>query len=212
MHYAKHKSTPLTDLFGLHSVESIIGSHSQHCSLNSNFTSVLMLPLGSASGLHEGSCDLQMSFDTIGTPELLVQPNGFSCTKCNAGIVGDEDIYRNATRTTYVTHMPPLLVVQLQRFDSALLKLHTPVATQLVSSLKISDLSGEIASYDLVGACCHIGDSTNCGHYVTYCLSELINQWYMYDIGAKGHLVDMTRVVNSAEFTTTVYVLILKRS
>jgi len=108
--------------------------------------------------------------------------------------------------------MPPLLVVQLKRFDSAQLKPHTPVATQLVDSLKVSDVSGETTRYDLVGACCHTGDSTNRGHYVTYCLRELVNQWYVYDIGAKGQLVDMKQVLNSAEFMTTVCVLVLKRN
>lgn len=112
--------------------------------------------------------------------EALVGANQWYCSNCKMLV--------DATKKSEVFTLPPILIVQLNRFkvnhcDEEISKIDTalkyPVEGWDLSYLVRSKSSGD-ARYDLYASSNHMG-SIDSGHYTAYAQNRFNKRWYEFD-------------------------------
>ncbi|KAK3587115.1 hypothetical protein CHS0354_023569 [Potamilus streckersoni] len=134
----------------------------------------------------------------------------------------------DAQRRCLLRQLPDCLVIQMLRFSfnpfsHQSRKLTTPVSipvkgldlTHIVydNVTQREDLTAvhDSYKYDLYAVCIHLGaESTNCGHYVCYCLNEN-GTWFKFDDELVTE-VNMEFEVTTREIRENAYLLFYKRS
>jgi ubiquitin C-terminal hydrolase len=98
----------------------------------------------------------------------------------------------NAWKSTNIKKLPPVLILQLKRFDTFSISdrqypnsnknqtlVEYPI-NNLISSILVPNFAS-IFIYDLVAISVHHGQSLNCGHYTTIAKNCENNLWYNFD-------------------------------
>lgn len=105
--------------------------------------------------------------------------NMYSCEKCKK--------LRNGIKYSKVLELPEILCVHLKRFRHEVMfssKIGSYVSFPLedldMKPFLHKDCPSEVTSYDLVAVICHHGTAGG-GHYTTYALNCINDQWYEFD-------------------------------
>ncbi|KAI5959656.1 hypothetical protein CANMA_004092 [Candida margitis] len=117
-----------------------------------------------------------------------------SCKQCSAK--------SQATKTLKLKSIPPVLSIQLKRFNHNIIndtssKVETPVKVPLYLNIApycVDQGSAKDTVFELFSVICHIG-SVNTGHYVVY-TKNAQGQWLKFDDSVVS-IVDQSDVVNS---------------
>ncbi|CAF1116313.1 unnamed protein product [Adineta ricciae] len=127
----------------------------------------------------------------------LTGDNMYSCEKCGK--------LRNGIKYCRVVELPEVLCIHLKRFrhDSMIYtKIGSYVSFPLVDLDMMpfihKDCRDKVRSYDLFACIVHYGRAGS-GHYVTYALNSLNQQWYEYD-DENVRQVDATTVQNAEAY------------
>ena len=134
---------------------------------------------------------------------------------------------RDAERRCLLRQLPDCLTIQLMRFSynpftRQLGKVTSPVSIPL-KNLDLTEIMFDTITnreelsekdvcytYDLYGVCCHVGaDSTNFGHYISYCLQQ-DGKWYKCDDEIVTE-VNMEFELTSREIRENAYILFYKK-
>ncbi|XP_033745226.1 uncharacterized protein LOC117330824 [Pecten maximus] len=136
---------------------------------------------------------------------------------------------KDAQRRCLLRQLPECLVIQLMRFNYNPFtrqsgKVQAPVSiplrdldlTQIMFDTVTNreDLTAPEHShkYDLYGVCVHLGaDTTNYGHYISYCLQSDNNTWYKFDDEDVTE-VNMEYELTMRELRENAYILFYKKS
>ncbi|XP_060078468.1 uncharacterized protein LOC132557958 [Ylistrum balloti] len=136
---------------------------------------------------------------------------------------------KDAQRRCLLRQLPECLVIQLMRFNynpfsRQSSKVLAPVSiplrdldlTQIMFDTVTNreDLSAPEHShkYDLYGVCVHLGaDTTNYGHYISYCLQSENNTWYKFDDEDVTE-VNMEYELTMRELRENAYILFYKKA
>uniref|UniRef100_T1J2D1 Ubiquitin carboxyl-terminal hydrolase n=1 Tax=Strigamia maritima TaxID=126957 RepID=T1J2D1_STRMM len=105
--------------------------------------------------------------------------NMYSCEKCKK--------LRNGIKYSKVLDLPEILCIHLKRFRHEVMfssKISTYVSFPLegldMQPFLYNQSSSEVTLYDLVAVICHHGTAGG-GHYTTYALNCINDQWYEFD-------------------------------
>jgi ubiquitin C-terminal hydrolase len=117
--------------------------------------------------------DFQTRIDKLSTPEILNGEERWRCEKCQ------EDV--DATRSVIYNELPPICVVQLQRFkyiqkSQIVSKVRTPITIPTAMTLRKGE---ETLEYDLKTIVVHLGTGIEEGHYVA--LLRMYERWILAD-------------------------------
>lgn len=145
------------------------------------------------------SCTLYDCFDHFVKPEQLTEENARNCDTCKKKT--------QAIRTMSVWTLPNLMIITIKRFQHRLDPIrgyithkirnfvHYPV-TDLNLSKYVSSPHNDQTKYDLFAVVCHRGQTLQQGHYYSYCLNQLNNQWHFYNDGICSSVKDMGEIVS----------------
>ncbi|GAB6024605.1 hypothetical protein CHUAL_009750 [Chamberlinius hualienensis] len=105
--------------------------------------------------------------------------NMYSCEKCKK--------LRNGIKYSKVLSLPEILCIHLKRFRHEVMfssKINNYVSFPLegldMKPFLFKDCSSRVSTYDLVAVICHHGTAVG-GHYITYALNCVNDQWYEFD-------------------------------
>lgn len=118
---------------------------------------------------------LDQIFETV----QLQGENAYECSRCNEKV--------DATQEAYITQLPPVLTLQLQRFaihgqqvmkvlDRVNIPQNFSWSTSATNKCNIS----KQYFYTISGIVSHVGQSINCGHYVSY-VKNRSDEWFKCD-------------------------------
>ncbi|EMG49338.1 UBP8 Ubiquitin carboxyl-terminal hydrolase 8 [Candida maltosa Xu316] len=119
----------------------------------------------------------------------------YTCKKCDSN--------SKATKTLKLKTVPPVVSIQLKRFEHNIMndtssKIETPVKIPLFLDLTKYSVEFEgVRFYELFGVIVHIG-SVNTGHYIAF-IKDGNGQWYKFDDSVVS-LVDQEEVTNSKAY------------
>ncbi|KAI9204548.1 uncharacterized protein BJ171DRAFT_424092 [Polychytrium aggregatum] len=119
-------------------------------------------------------CDtLEKAFSHYSKPERLYKSNQYKCARCKK--------YVDAQKRLTIHDPPPVLTVQLKRFDflRSGMKINKPIAFDEYLDLKPYMTVGQStpSRYELYAVLVHAGGSCNSGHYYSFVRSSA-NTWY----------------------------------
>ena len=116
--------------------------------------------------------DLYECFEYHQKVEILNGENQMYCNICNR--------LNNANYQTLLYSSPNYLILILNRGRGAVYECKVNFPEQLNLFNYVTFKSGPTA-YGLYGVICHIGPSSNSGHFIAYCRNRLNNKWYKYN-------------------------------
>eukprot|EP00047_Mylnosiga_fluctuans_P019186 m.79853 g.79853 ORF g.79853 m.79853 type:complete len:1226 (+) comp8016_c0_seq2:46-3723(+) len=159
---------------------------------SSTYTAFMFLSLPVPSG--PGQHTLHDCMRLFCAPERLDSSNRWTCSRCKCP--------RDATVTTRITRMPPVLLIQLKRFafDGPFRSKITDMIHYPLNNLDLSAFvsSGAVGGpYSLYGVCQHTGTLTG-GHYTAVCRNPYNQRWYHYDDSTVTAVQDARAITSSA--------------
>ena len=113
----------------------------------------------------------------------------FECYTSSELITGENKMYCNICKclydSCYVTLLysaPKYLIINLNRGRDAIYecKVNFPDILDLNNYLINKDKN---TIFELYAVICHIGPSSNSGHFVAYCRNRMNKKWYLYNDG-----------------------------
>ena len=116
--------------------------------------------------------DLYECFEYHQKVEFLNGENQMYCNICNR--------LNNANYQTLLYSSPNYLILILNRGRGAVYECKVNFPEQLNLFNYVTFKNGPTA-YGLYGVICHIGPSSNSGHFIAYCRNRLNNKWYKYN-------------------------------
>lgn len=109
-------------------------------------------------------------FDAYCKPEKLDEENMWFCSRCQTRV--------EAIRQTMIEKLPPVLIIQLSRFDNYERKNNKII--QYPSHLDLSRLFRGASPMHLVSSIFHDG-TLDYGHYISVTLDQEQNKWYLFN-------------------------------
>eukprot|EP00434_Breviolum_minutum_P028575 symbB.v1.2.025281.t1/scaffold2445.1/size151041/9 len=141
-------------------------------------------PFSKADNTDDGEVDLVRLLQMFVQEEKLSSEDAWYCNRCKE--------HKEAFKKLEFHHCPPVLVLQLKRFQSRE-RLNNPVSFPL-ENLDLSpyltasarETSTVTPVYDLAAVSKHIG-SLGGGHYVAFSRSSIDGEWYLFDDSSVRH-------------------------
>jgi ubiquitin carboxyl-terminal hydrolase 8 len=133
--------------------------------------------------------------DKFITKETLDTDNMYNCEFCGRK--------NKASKNTKIWKAPPILVIQLKRFESYRGKITDLVDYPL--ELDLSKYTNGINKYKLFAINNHISNHTRSGHYTSIVKNRLDNTWYEFDDSNVLQKVEETDLVNKNAYMLFYY-------
>ncbi len=127
--------------------------------------------------------------------ETLDKDNMYSCEFCGRK--------NKASKKTTIWKAPPILIIQLKRFESYRGKLTDLVEYPL--ELDLSKYTKHEKKYKLFAINNHISNHTRFGHYTSYVKNRLDNVWYEFDDENVLRKVEETDLINKNAYMLFYY-------
>ncbi|CAF1600989.1 unnamed protein product [Didymodactylos carnosus] len=127
---------------------------------------ILPLPLNKTLG------NLTNLFDKFYQIEHFTEENAYRCQHC-------QKIQAGKIQLSFET-LPTVLIILLKRFRAdGKNKLNYSIQyNEILDLKKYCSIPQDISSYQLYGIICHVGTSSNVGHYIAYYKDQLNDTWF----------------------------------
>ena len=116
--------------------------------------------------------DLYECFEYNCKIDLMTGDNQMFCNFCNC--------LCNAMYGTSLYSLPNYLIINLNRGKGAVYKCNVNFPEQL-NLFNFVNLKNSDTVFELYGVICHIGPSSNSGHFIAYCKNKIDRKWYKYN-------------------------------
>jgi ubiquitin carboxyl-terminal hydrolase 8 len=158
---------------------------------NFDMFQVLQLSIQNNNTLYE-------CLDNFTNTETLDKDNMYICEFCG---------HKNkASKNTTIWKAPPILIIQLKRFESYRGKITNLIEYPLELDIsKYIDKLNSSNRYQLFAINNHISNHTRSGHYTSIVKNRLDNVWYEYDDSNVLHKVEETELVNKNAYMLFYY-------
>ncbi len=130
--------------------------------------------------------------------ETFDKDNMYKCDFCGRK--------NKATKNTTIWNSPPILIIQLKRFESNSWKLTNMIDYPLELDLtKYIDKLGNPCKYKLFAINNHISNNTRFGHYTSIVKNRLDDTWYEFDDSNVLHKVEEIDLINKNAYMLFYY-------
>ena len=118
--------------------------------------------------------DLYSCFNYFGNMDLMTGQNQMYCNICNKNC--------DALYGTELYSAPNYLIINLNRGKGAVYECNVifPEKLNILNFLKFQQINTYFELYSVI---CHIGPSSNSGHFIAYCKHPVDKKWYKYNDG-----------------------------
>lgn len=186
LNYIKKSFSVVTELFTGLFLSKLICMSCGYVTVSFEPFTILTLPIEDY-----GSSTLNELLEAFCKEELLCGDNKYHCPECKKKT--------DALKSMKIWLLPNILIIQLKRFKKRFKnevwetsKKSSKVIFPLID-LDIKNYISDLCyinktKYNLIAVNNHIGDSDEHGHYTTYAMNQINNEWYEFDDNVVFHI------------------------